>query len=372
MTYVLITLSIVTLIVVIMNSKTIRTQQVQMSEMADYFKTELTNIDEKQQENFQKFEKEARQVISQYFEDLKENLKVEVTQLKEETKVGIEHAVKHSENLLLEKLNVYLFEEEKEIQQWIEKASLAKSPNEKVQILETAINKYPMIPVLVMAYKETLQTLLPNVDDRTRKRIIEKLNHAARIHLDNCKPNDWFSAKTFKDETLRLGNEYMSNQERIFIEKTNKTLQELQQLVSLDITEHELKKIEKLDESIDKNILKHYPELFSHYQNLTAQLMKQINTEPSQEQVKAYNSRAIQAFKRAQSKFNQLETRYKKGEMLEELTRELGGWEQNYFSMPTQIYFQNVYSDIFAKLSPAAKPMLTELMLNTPLKKVGS
>ncbi|WP_456277582.1 hypothetical protein [Bacillus sp. AK128] len=300
-----------------------------------------------------------------------EDLINEITHFNIEAKEILSQNFKEVEKILVDKLHIYLNEEEEEIQYWIEKVTITESLNEKVQLLETAINKYPMISHFISSYRETLISLFQDSDDKMKKKIIEKLNHAARIHLDNCKPEDWLSAKAIKDETLRMGNQFMKEQENIFIKRTTHILNQLEVLVSENNTEIDLSKVEELDESIDQNILKHYPSLKNRYQLISTKLMEYINKEPSKEGLKAYNKSAIQAFKRVHSKFNQFESTYKMGERLNELSNELGGWEHSLFTTPTQIYFQSVYSDIFAKLSPNAKPKLTELILDTSTKKVN-
>ena len=104
------------------------------------------------------------------------------------------------------------------------------------------------------------------------------------------------------------------------------------------------------------------------YQQVTAKLTADLMEKPSEEKIKSYNLKAVESFRKAQNYFNNNETSVKKGQSLTEIINYLGGWDMQYLSPPAQIYYQNVYSDIFSKLDADIKPQMTERILKASAK----
>jgi hypothetical protein len=80
---------------------------------------------------------------------------------------------------------------------------------------------------------------------------------------------------------------------------------------------------------------------------------------------------AVDQFKLAQEKFSSNEAHYKQ-EMTCISYKDVREWDQTYLSRCPQLYFQNIYADIFSKLNPLAKPKMTKLMLNETKRKVSA
>lgn len=281
------------------------------------------------------------------------------------------------EKRILSQLNTYLQEEEEDIKKWV--ALVEENKGEAattIPIIESALNKYPSSRMLMNLFQEHISFLLTAENVVIRKHAIERYNRAARVFIDNCKATDWSYAKQVLEDALKLGNMYINETETKRVAKLKDTLNVLEQKIvkvgNSSVTEGELLEIEKLDGQIDKKLLGNYPELLQRYQHISKKLLAYFSAEQTDEEKwKQYNLRAVQAFKDAYQLFLANEKTYKKGININSILSNLGGWEAKYFYPSTQVYFQAVYSEIFAKLDPDVKPVFSSKMITEGKKEIG-
>lgn len=269
---------------------------------------------------------------------------------------------------LKDDLHTYLAYDQLRQNEWKQLIENQRNQRTKLQYLESALNKFPDHRYFFEEYMELLKDTLTNATDRAKPTIIEKMNHTSRIFFDHCRAEDAYFAQQEKDETIRLGHVFMEEfnlkQERNLKTQVDK----LNQFV-LNSKEN-MYEIEKLDESINKGALKKYPKLLQRYQIITKKLAAEIMEKPSEEKIQTYNLKAVEAFKRAHEYFKNNESSVKTGATLPKVIKELGGWKLQYLTQPTQIYYQNIYSEIFSKLDANIKPEMTERILKAPTKEI--
>lgn len=261
-------------------------------------------------------------------------------------------------------LNSYLIQEDKEVEEWTKLVNEETNTTAAIHKLETALNKLPGCLELMKLFADRITPLLLSADSKVQKRAIERYNRAARIFLDNCAPQYWEEAKEMYEDALTLGNLYMKERVQGFEETAERVIRELEEIVEHDILDAEqMNRVEELDKQLSKEVLKSFDKLNTRYHKATQKLFKQITPEADNVVVEDYNFRALEEFKKASNFFNSDMSFYKTGAGLKKLANLLGAWDHNQLNPATQIYFQSVYSDVFSKLEPADKPIMTELIL---------
>lgn len=272
-----------------------------------------------------------------------------------------------------ESLNTYLNQEVEEMSIWFENIQEENNHARAIQKLESALNKFPGSDTLIQEYKNRIEPFLESSETAIQKSAIERFNRATRLYLDNCHPSMWNVAKELKDDALSLGNLYMKNRENQFKVNAEKIISALEAAITnTPPTKNQLQQIEYLDEQLEKDILKNYKDLYTRYNKITQRLINHLSKDLDEQSIRDYNLLAVDQFKHAQEKFSSNEAHYKQGNDLHLLTKMLGEWNQTYLSAPSQLYFQNIYADIFSKLNPSAKPKMTKLMLKETKRKVSA
>ena len=272
-----------------------------------------------------------------------------------------------------ESLHTYLNQEIEEMAIWLENIQEENNQAHAIQKLESALNKFPGSDTLIQEYKNRIEPFLESSQPTIQKSAIERFNRATRVYLDNCHPSMWNVAKELKDNALSLGDLYMKNQENQFKVHAEKIISELEVAITYTPpTKNQLQQIENLGEQLEKDILKNYKDLYTRYTRVTQRLINHLSKDSDEQSIRNYNLSAVDEFKRAQEKFSLNEAHYKQGNDLHLLTKMLGEWDQTYLSAPSQLYFQNIYADIFSKLNPSAKPKMTKLMLKETKRKVSA
>jgi hypothetical protein len=276
------------------------------------------------------------------------------------------------------RINFYIEQENLEIQKWIKTIQSYHSNHAlAIEFLESALNKYPSSRELIKEYCLHIKKLITSDKSSIRKQAIERYNRAARIYLDNCLHQDWNYAKEIMDEALKIGNEYINDIEKQRYKKENNMILQLEQKASLlktgvKLSEAEIDEIEKLDQMVDKNFVNQHKILMERYISVSQRFMRFFsNIQDDDTAIKEYNLKALKSIHEAHSNFKLNEKIYKQGIDINKIVKLLGGWDMSILHPSTQIYFQSVYSDLFAKLNPDVKSNFTEKILKMEKKEIS-
>lgn len=310
--------------------------------------------------NIEHFSHTHSEILVDKFDAFNKSLEVQLSQHTEKVNSKITSS-----------LNSYLIQEDEEIKEWTKLIAGENNTATAIYKLETALNKFPSCLELIQLFADRITPLLLSTDSNVQKRAIERYNRATRIFLDNCAPQHWEEAKEMYEDALTLGNLFMKEQVQGFEETAERAIRELEEIVKSDILDvQQMKRVEELDKQLSKEVLKSFNKLNTRYQTVTQKLFKQITPEADNVVVEDYNLRALEEFKKASNLFNSDMQFYKTRAGLKELAYLLGAWDQKHLTPAIQIYFQSVYSDVFSKLEPIDKPLMTELMLKAEKEPV--
>ncbi len=321
-----------------------------------------------QQEQQQKKQDEELRILSALYEKRVEEKLSELTSI-HTNQLG--SMLSELNSTVKKSLHSYLIQEEKETKEWLDIIKKEKNHARAIQQLESALNKFPGSYDLIQAYTKRITPFLESSEHTVQKVSLERYNRATRVFLDNCQPSMWTAANELHANALSLGNLYMKNQVTQFKIHAENTIRELELIVTNKVlTNKQLERVEVLDSELQKDILKNFKELNTRYTKVTQRLFTHLSPDANQQEIQKYNLKAVKQFKKAQELFANQEVHFKQGNDLYQLADLLGSWDHAYLTSATQLYFQNVYSDIFAKLSPENKPEMTKLMLTTDKQKV--
>jgi len=325
--------------------------------MNKQFQEIINNSSSLQEQQQKKLDEELRSLSDLYEKRVEEKL--------DSMLVELNSTVKNS-------LYSYLIQEEKEIKEWLDIIEKEKNHARAIQQLESALNKFPGSYDLIQVYARRITPFLESSENTVRKMALERYNRATRVFLDNCQPSVWAEANKLHADSLSIGNLYMKNQVTQVKLRAEEIIRELEVIVTdNELTKKQLERVEILDNQLQKDILKNFKELNTRYTKVTQRLFSHLSPETNQQAIQNYNLEAVKQFKKAQELFTNQETQFKQGNDLKQLTTLLGSWDHTYLTSTTQLYLQNVYSEIFAKLSPESKPEMTKLMLTTKKQKVS-
>ncbi|MCT6922155.1 MAG: hypothetical protein M3Z34_08785 [Staphylococcus epidermidis] len=315
---------------------------------------------------FGELSKEFKISSIEHYQQMLENQKQSNVELSNQVIQTLNETEKMISNQLKKDLHTYVNFDEFQQNEWSQLIHSQTNQRIKLQYLESALNKFPNNRQFFEEYLQLIKEILENATPQAKQTIIEKLNHASRIFFDNCKAEDANYAQKSKDDAIRLGHEFMKEMDQAQEKQLSNMIKRLEELVVS--SKNNVGEIEKIDININKAILKNYPNLLQKYQQVTAKLTADLMEKPSEEKIKSYNLKAVESFRKAQTYFNNNEAAVKKGQSLTEVINYLGGWDLQYLSPPAQIYYQNVYSDIFSKLDADIKPQMTERILKASPK----
>ncbi|MCA1010705.1 hypothetical protein [Halobacillus halophilus] len=334
----------------------------------------LRNLMEKNIDNQKELLQEIQTHHAQTYENLIDFNKENVL---EWLKKAEEKNAKHMAQLK-ERLDAYLKEEIQDQDQWLELIqSKQGSSSEKLDIIESALNKYPSYKEFVNEYLDAIQPFMESRDSKVKKKVIERLNRVSRVFLDNCRSEDYNFAKDLHMKTLEQGYQFMKETNENYKEKVKMNMGIMENTINiLSKKKHRnpemVKELERIDQQIDRQWIQNQPELRERYNELSKQSMKLFSpVEIDDEQIDQYNEEAIRSIEQAYNKLQANSYYYTQGKRLYELTRLLGGWNMQYLSVPTQTYYQSVYSEAFAKIKPEVKPLFTKQVLQTTKKEVS-
>ncbi|AOM84459.1 hypothetical protein [Salisediminibacterium beveridgei] len=345
----------------------------------------------KQKENAKAYHqeiKELKEMISQAdrkkeerFESWIQASSEEMYRIMGEHYLGLSQKVyaEWEENLSTMKAQVKNFVNERQIEhdRWVQRISDEDlSTQQKLEMLETAMNQFPESRELHEAYDQTLQPYLKDSSKEIRMRTARKLNQASRTLLDYCSIDEWDYAVKRYNENLRTGNLLMKSHVEEKLASERKKLDQLESAVTRLSREPDnqslIDEIETIEGSLDQKTIERDPVLLKRLREITGDIVGHFTrgNENEEHQVKDYNKRAITSFREASVTFRNNEKTFKGGSGLVSLTEKMGGWDMNVLHPEVQAYYQAVYQEIFGKLDPEVKPKFTERMLNTQDKVV--
>jgi hypothetical protein len=112
--------------------------------------------------------------------------------------------------------------------------------------------------------------------------------------------------------------------------------------------------------------------------NILADLTEEIRIYSSTSGVDIeYNQKAIESASKAASLFKEHkaeglftddENDYNGPKKMKKLARLLSGWDTTKLTYYTNMYITSVYSEIFSKLKPESRPIITQMMLESKSK----
>ena len=305
-----------------------------------------------------------------------EQLIEELHNVQETNATLLTQALKKIESKTLQRLDTYLNEEKQDLTNWVSAINTSHNTTESIERIESAMNKYPGVKVLFVKFQEEITPLLSSENQVIKKHAIERYNGQARLFSDNCRSEDWSFANDALEQSLQLGNQFMIDVQNTRHSNLKNKIFNLELLSTLTKSNTELSTvsievIEKADKEIDKKLFDSYPELKARYNKVSQQFIAYFTPSHEDEKtIKEYNLTALSDFHTALTLFHSNENAFKSGASIHLLIEKLGGWKSEHLASPTQVYFQNVYSEIFSKLNPNVKVEFSKAMLNAPRKEV--
>lgn len=358
--------------------------------IAELTESTQTEIRGKMQKEFEQHRQELSEQMNQWFENaIKANKNLMEQHEAKFRNIALDmtdrittHSKEQIDRYCLEalaKLDAYVNEEQEKLTQWIEQIRTFEGDSAiTIEMAETAMNQYPSSRVLFDLLIDQLKPLTQSNDWQIRKNALERMNRSIRVFLDNCSFDEWHYAQMLMKENIKAGNAFIRNleeQRRNQLAANVATLEtRLRQIKNKKtLSPEEIKTLQEADEAVDKRWLDKDEELKARYDLAAQEIVSLLQTQQELDEKTSisYNQKAVQAIREAHKLFQSSEGEYKQGRNLEKLSALLGGWESNRLHTSAQVYYQSVYSEIFSKLDPDAKPRLTELILKEQKKKVS-
>lgn len=287
-----------------------------------------------------------------------------------------------SKNLefIIKKMDLERIEENKQIEGWIKLSEEEiKKGNQvnAIEIIEIALNHYPFSKNLIEKFSSLLVPLAEDDDGIIRRDAITRMNIKLSNFKNSCSIENYRFSQELQNNLNKLNtkliNESFNKQKQDIITKLDQLEKRTSSLLKKGkLTDEEMNELAKLDDVIDKSVIKANNELQKRYDKISKNVIEYFkNTDKMSDknENKKYNTRAINSVKKAYNKFNDNKKEYKKGNKLTELVDLLGGWDNRYLLQSTLTYTSSVYAEIFQKLKPEARLKMTELMVKVKMKE---
>ena len=321
--------------------------------------------------------------ILQQKKDLLESLERQSSNTWKDTKELLENFIEknsHSFNDMLAdfsmKLDQELKAEEAQINHWLTYIDSLSTREERIEALESSINKYPYAKALVMKYMMSLTPLLDSDNAVVKKRALEKANRVARTFLDNCEVKDYPTAIQMFNDIVEQGKQFMTASYEKRVEHARQQLDAIDKKVT-DIENSSsvhkdslVAELEEMENRLDRSIIEKVKVLTSEYHRISKRIISALAEDNKEEQMKQYNLDAISNIQMLHYQLQANAKAFRKGRV-EEIARVLGEWDTTYFTPQTNTYYQYVYQEFFNNLHPDEKPRLTESVLKMDKKRVG-
>ena len=305
----------------------------------------------------------------------------------------LEQEAKASMNQLIDRFGQQLDEEwkkkERKMAEWMDYIDALPAPEERIEALESAMNKYPYAKELVLKYEQEIKPLLHSEQPLVKKRGLERWNKVTRVFLDHCDVEDYELAINMYSDVIEQGRQFMesSYQKRVEMAKQqlrlmNEKLKEIEQWDEWSTVQEEGRKehkekrdhliaeLEELERQLDQQLIGKVRDLKAAYHAISKRIMDVLTDHSDEDQVKRYNLEAIESLQTLHTAFSRNKKAYRFGRV-DEIASVLGAWNLSDLTTQTNVYYQYVYREIFENLDSDQKPILTEAVLNMEKKKVS-
>ena len=278
----------------------------------------------------------------------------------------------------MEKVEGYL-RGEQEIENWLQLAERTGAQGNGVPfslaVLETALNRRPDSRQLMEKYCAKMEEYLQDCSILEEKKALQRYARTALFFLNNCRDEDWeyaFEQKNKVDEKISGHNKKIIEQKQ---DENRKILTEIEDIISSLETrwsEETVSRLEALDRSLSKELLKKDQELEERYKKLTEKMValfkKEQLKEITPEMLRSYNQKVLEGYKRAKEIFERSKFYLTKGtvtssmekDTLDEISELLEGWDLNHVTPAVRYYGQFILAEILKELSPGNKLFLAE------------
>lgn len=207
----------------------------------------------------------------------------------------LKNTVKNFSNKLDKEINL----NKKKIDDWLLFIDTFASNEEKLEALESGINKYPDSTELVNKYFSVIRPLMRTDRQIMYKNILERMNKVARIYLDNCDVNDYSEAVKIYNNVLQLGEDFMKNSYSKRVQMTKEQLNRIEkQIVNIknsknDEKERLIVELESMEDELDKSFIQKVKILNDIYKNLSKEIIKVLTSNEDIVLKQRYNLNAI-------------------------------------------------------------------------------
>ena len=258
---------------------------------------------------------------------------------------------------------------------------IEKAPDDrKYYIARHCFNRLPasyeLLSLLWKFHKETQSESMPTILQRD---MIQDMSAAIATYRQACNIEDIERSNSISEELEQLSSEVLErlqSEGRELIKRQLFRLQELTGVLSDDPDNKEiLRELEKLDNSLNKELIESIPELLADYRQ-TSDMLVSIFTQKDDDQEiiekkeQAYNLKAIKNHKKALERLEADKSNIKHGTGLEKIVSLIGGWDNRYLLPSTISYTNTIYGTIFSKLKKEAQLSITELMVHEKKKSL--
>ena len=290
------------------------------------------------------------------------------------------NSINENFELIINKIDTEKDDENKQVEKWLLFADTEiKNENivNAIEVIEIALNHYPFSKTLIEKFNSLLVPLAKKGDGIIRRDAITRMNIKLNKFKNNCSIDNYSFSQELQNNLNKLNTKLIDDSFNKQNDEINTKLKKLEaRTLSLlkknKLTEDEMNELASMDNNIDKDIIKTNNELQKRYDELSKKIIKYFRNIDKTSEInehKNYNIRAIKSVKDADTKFSENKSEYKKGNKLTELADLLGGWDNRYLLHSTLTYSSSVYAEIFQKLKPEARLIMTELMIKVKMKK---
>ena len=238
---------------------------------------------------------------------------------------------------------------------------------------------YDLLCVLWELHKEAIAESMPNILQRD---MIQDMSNAIVLYRQMCDIEDIEKTNSISEELEQLSSEVLKRlkmESRDLLKRQLTHLQALTEALSSDSENKDiLKELEKLDNSLNKDLIETVPELQKEYRKVSDKLLliftqEGDDQEDTAKKEQAYNLKAINKHKKALELFEAdtgflEENNFKKGTGLSTLVGMIGGWDNRYLLPSTISYANTIYGTIFSKLKKEAQLSITKMMVHEKKK----
>lgn len=251
------------------------------------------------------------------------------------------------------------------------------------QSIEKALTMYPSNKKLFTQAYDLIKKELVGGNLTTRRGLINRLTEYTNRFYNYCIWDDLSFALEKKQEVSLLVDKLVSeldNRKQKHIEESLSRMEGLVVKLGKSSTASRPKMLEEIsaiDESISKNDLKLY-NLDDRYKAVFSKLTEDLQKGSDVDRIDTkYNQRAIDSASKAAEEFTKHkaegfftdnENDYNRPEKLKKLISHLSGWDTTKLTYYTNMYVTSVYSEIFSKLKPESRPIITQMMLESEKK----